>query len=130
MDNASGGGKTVFTNTATVSINTGNTKTFYRRTVDNYTTVNWSAGQINAGFSATWNNMGGSTFDVQGDLLLAFAGGGGLMSINNNGTLKKSTGASEAILNAAVNNANLVTSLSGTLTLNGGGVSSGTFNAN
>src|SRR2546423_13387745 len=93
MDSLAGGGKTVFTNTASVTINSGNTKTIYRRTVDNYTTANWSAGQFNAGVSAVWNNQGGSIFDVQGDLLLAYAGGGNPLAFNNSGTLKKSSGA-------------------------------------
>src|SRR5438046_469997 len=131
MDSSAGGGKTVFTNSATVSINSGNPKTLYRRLVDNYTTANWSAGQIiSGGNGQAWNNMGGSVFDVQTDLSLAWAGFGSFLTFNNNGTLKKSAGAGLATFVAFVNNANVVSSQSGTFSLEGGGSNSGNFNAN
>src|SRR6185436_7535907 len=131
MDTTAGGGKTVFTNSAAVTINTGNLKTLFRRVVDNYTTVNWVAGQINSGGGGqTWNNKSGSMFDIQADLLLAWAGFGNFLTFNNEGTVKKSAGGSLAALTAFLNNANLVTCQSGTLSLDGGGFNTGTFSAN
>src|SRR5207237_10244678 len=44
MDSLAGGGKTIFTNSASVSLSSGNLKTLYRRTIVTYTTVNWSSG--------------------------------------------------------------------------------------
>ena len=116
MDSTSGGGKTVFTNSATVSITTGSTKFFYRRTVDNYTTVTWNGGAIYAGGSCTWNNKGGALFDIAGDLtwLLAIAGN---PVFNNDGTLRKSAGSGTSSFQAYVANNNLVSAQSGVLDL-------------
>jgi len=130
MDSAVGpGGRTVFTNGVAVAINSGGTKALYRRTLDNYTTVNWSGGIINQGGGGIWNNFSGSTFDVEGDLTMSNALANPL-TFNNFGTLKKTSGGATASLNIAVNNPGLVNCLSGTFSLDNGGTSTGTFNAN
>jgi len=88
MDSALGaGGKTVLTNSATVSITTGSTKFFIRRTVDNYTAVTWNGGTIWAGYSCTWNNKANSLFDIVGDLTWFNAYAGNPVFVNVNGLL-------------------------------------------
>jgi hypothetical protein len=114
MENSVGGGRTVFTNTATVTLNN-TTKTLYRRTVDNYATVNWTAGQWNAGFNCVWNNTGSGVLDIQGDLLLQYGGGGTQLTFNNSGILRKTSGAGTASMNVIVTNYSAVSSQSGTL---------------
>ena len=121
-----GGRRTVFTNTATVTLN-GTLKTFQQRTLDNYTTVNWTAGQLNIGFGATWNNYG--TLSIQGDHGTGAIGGTAPV-FNNAGTLVKSSGAGSANFGFVLNNASSVLSQSGTLSLVNGGLSTGAFTAN
>src|SRR5436190_13103089 len=122
MDSSAGVGKTVFTNSASVSINSGNIPTSYPRVFPYTTLFRSSAGQIiSGGNGQAWNNMGGSVFDVQTDLSLAWAGIGNYLTHTNNATLEKSAEDGGATFVAFVNNANVVTSQSGTLSLDGGG---------
>ena len=85
-------GRTVFTNSATVTITTGNTKRLRTRTVDNHTTVTYSGTALLADNFGVWNNQSGSVFDVQNDYGIAFGGLGGYATFNNFGTFKKSAG--------------------------------------
>jgi hypothetical protein len=126
MDSTGGGGRTVFTNAAAVSITTGNLKSHYRRTIDSYATVNWTGGQVNTGFSAVWNNYSGALFEIQNDLTAAFVGGSAAV-FNNSGTLRKSGGAGTANFQYGVNNALVVSCSSGASSLGGGGTSGGSF---
>jgi hypothetical protein len=49
MDSTTAGGKTVFTNSATVNLTTANVKVHYKRTIDNYSTVNYPGDNFQAG---------------------------------------------------------------------------------
>ncbi len=90
-------------------------------------------GPIFSGFGATWNNLAGSTFNVQG----ATGSGTGLESIddlgtaatfNNDGTVLIAAGAEvTATFDGVFNNMGSVEVQSGTLDLNDGGVNNGSF---
>ncbi len=86
----------------------------------NNSTTTW-AGNRALSSTGTWNNQIGSLLDAQTDQ--SWTGG----TINNNAgaILRKSAGAGTSTLNTVFNNAGLVEVNSGTLSLAGGGSSSG-----
>ncbi len=84
--------------------------------MDNYATVNWTAGSISAGVAPVWNNTMGSVFDMQADVVIAYAGSG-YLTFNNHGTLKKSAGGGTSTLQCVTTNTGKVQPQSGTLDL-------------
>lgn len=115
-----GPGKTVFTNSAIVTITSGNQGT---RTIDNYLNLTWTGPSLGASAGAVWNNLPGSLLQLQGT---SFGNSGA--AFNNRGTLIKSGASTLAFSSALTNNGN-VTVAGGVLNMIGGGVSSGTFHA-
>ena len=92
------------------------------RTLENDGTLVWNRGSIalgsgdaNASVQAGWlNNAAGGVLRIAGDGTVALAGGGGML---NAGTLIKSGGIGNALIEAELNNSGTVLVQSGTLTL-------------
>jgi len=97
-----------------------------QRTINNFGTINWNAGNIDLSYGAIINNQPGAIFDIKGDVSFVFADGA--TTINNMGTLRKSAGTGTTSFEGIVfNNTGLVQIQSGKLNV-GGGSSSGEFN--
>jgi hypothetical protein len=98
-----------------------------QRTVNNSGTATWSAGSIQVGQGATFNNIGSfnNTFDGNYNFNL---GGTAGATFNNPGQFTKSGGTGTTSISAFFNNSGTVNVNSGTLNLSGGGTSSGAFN--
>ncbi|WP_148071883.1 beta strand repeat-containing protein [Bythopirellula goksoeyrii] len=104
-----------------------NSKTLNGRVLNNAGAATWTAGQVLTGNGAVFNNQLGATFDTNfdGEILNGF--GGAPSQINNSGTFTKSSGAGATRIHIAFNNTGAVNVQSGTLSLSGGGTSSGSF---
>lgn len=129
--NWSGGalaGSGVFNANGPLTMNTGNRSLTSRLNVNNATT--WSAGSINSGQSAQLSIDSLAVFDNTFDGRYQFSLGGSSV-ITNRGTFRKSggVGTSNTSIDPVFNNAPTaaVDVTSGTLSLNGGGNSGGTF---
>ena len=104
-------------------------KTLADFTLNNAGQVRWNAGTLAIGTSATFTNQPGAVFDLQGDVALADLGGGGL-TLQNSGILRKSSGGGTAtLIMAQLINTGLVDVLSGTLVLAGAVSGAGSYNA-
>lgn len=112
---------------ATATLSTGNQKELVGRTFANSgTTILTGTGPFYIEEQAVFANQVGGVLDIQSDAdILTF--GTGPYKLNNLGTLQKSGGTSESFINAEVNNTGLVRGQSGSLVLNGGGTSSGSY---
>lgn len=108
----------------TLTISGSSSKLIRSRTLNNAGTAIWSgSASIVMQGGAIFNNLPGATFDVQKDgLLLA---GLGSNTFNNAGTFAKSTGVGTMAISPIFNNSGTVQVLTGTLSLRGGGTSSG-----
>lgn len=98
------------------------------RILENLGTVNWINGTISdySGESATIQNTG--TFNIQSDGLLFDHGGAGVRTFNNTGTLNRTTTTGIATIWWPFNNTGTVNVANGgTLSLKGGGTSTGDF---
>ncbi|TWU27617.1 beta strand repeat-containing protein [Bythopirellula polymerisocia] len=104
-----------------------NSKTLNGRVLNNAGAATWTAGQFITGNGAVLNNLLGATFDTNfdGEILDGFIGAPS--QINNAGTFTKSGGAGTTRFHIAFNNTGAVNVQSGTLSLSGGGTSSGSF---
>ncbi|MBM3883238.1 MAG: hypothetical protein FJ387_26590, partial [Verrucomicrobia bacterium] len=78
------------------------------RTIDNATTVTWtSAHRLSLGGGTVWNNLGGSTLDLQTDAVIDYwFGAGG--TFNNAGILRKSAGTATFTFDYTLNNTGTV----------------------
>ena len=107
--------------------------TWLERTIDNFGTValtgNSSLMSAAGGGTPTINNQPGATLDIQANIGLANWDSTAAV-LNNAGTLKKSAGTGTSTINSAwtVNNTGTIEVDTGTLSLQGGGTSTGAFN--
>jgi hypothetical protein len=103
--------------TRTININSGST-------------ANWTgSGEIQFGNGCVWNSNG--TFNISSDTSFRYGLGINSATINNAGTLIKTSSTSGTTnLGSTFNNSGTVTVSSGILQLSGSGISSGTFNQN
>jgi len=104
----------------TVSMTTGSDKTLDARTLNNYGTMNWSAGNLLLNNGAKLSNLSGASLNCQGDLLLDSTAGTGMV-FDNQGTFTKSAGPGTTAThaNVAVSNGGTFDIQSGTLYLQG-----------
>lgn len=100
------------------------TRTISQRTMNNAGVATYSgSGQISLSQSAVWNNLSGSTFEIQNTSPIgATVNPAG--TFNNQGTLRK-TSSGISNISIALNNDGLIEVQAGTLQATGGGVSSG-----
>lgn len=99
-----GTGKTTFAAPCLVVFQNGDNKTLRERTINNAGSVTWnSAHVLSIGGGTVWNNLPGSSFDVQSDFGIQFwfAPGG---TFNNQGSLVKSAGAGSSSFAYVLNN--------------------------
>jgi hypothetical protein len=127
----SGAGITVISAGGSLNISgsTGSKILWGAHTVDNWGTTTWSgATDINGGEGAIFNNRTGGIFNIQNSQTFSVSYSGALI-LNNAGVFRKSAGALTTI-EAVFNNTGTgsVDVQTGTLSLTGGGKSSGTFN--
>ena len=113
-------GHTILKGSATIS-----NATLSGRIVDNDGTVSVAPGtSFNIVNDAVWNNHADGTFLL--GLGSSLGGGGGATAFNNDGLFEK-LGTGAVTIGLALNNTGTVDVQAGTLTLSGGGTSSGTF---
>lgn len=109
----------------------GTTLSFSARTIVNAGAVTWIAGNIFSGSGATLQNVAGGVVDLRADASWFHNMGGTVPQLANlaGGVVQRSIGTGTVDVRAAVNSAGTVQVLSGTLALNGGGTSGGSFTA-
>lgn len=73
-------------------------------TVNDNGLLAWPGQAITGGGGAVINVIWPGVLDIQGDALIAQSAAGGQLTVNNYGTLLKSSGAGESVLNVALNN--------------------------
>ncbi|MEQ2005856.1 MAG: SBBP repeat-containing protein [Limisphaerales bacterium] len=98
-----------------------------RQTLDNYGTVTWTAGRILGHSSPVLHNRAGAVFEARADATLFESGDGTVKTFNNSGKLRRTTGTGTTLWYGLLNNDGTLAAESGTLSLTGGGTSSGTF---
>ena len=104
----------------------GGPKNFSGGMIVNWGLATWNAGQILFRGSAVFSNAPGSILDLPHDgAAMTLASGSPLLA--NSGTIRKSAGTGNTILNLPLESSGRVEALSGTLALSGGGVSGGEF---
>jgi hypothetical protein len=120
----SGSGKTI--TTGKLVINQGNGYHGLARTLENHGLATWTGGAIYSDSGAIFNNLSGSTFDLQGDLASTNSGSTSA-TFNNAGLFRKSAGIGTAKLGLIFNNNGRVDIQVGTLRFGERGISSGQF---
>lgn len=87
------------------------------RTLDNSGVTNWSGGNFVTGRFATFNNLAGADLNVRGDLSILHGIGNGneVMTFNNAGTFRKTTGAGTTTIQTPFNHAGTVDVQAGTV---------------
>ena len=123
-----GAGATVVTSGGTLSITGNFDKSIDQRVLTNAGTATWTGiGGLRLSNGAALNNAG--TFTAQSDASIVW-NGGATMQVTNSGTFVKTgtTGTTTFGANIGLANTGTVDVQSGTLTIGGGGASSGTFN--
>ncbi len=99
-----GTGTTVVAATGTLTLSSGNDKTFDSRTLSNAGTITWTdSGNIVGRFGSTLLNQAGATFDIQNDARF-YNPTGATPVISNFGTLQKSAGVGTTDFNVYLNN--------------------------
>jgi fibronectin-binding autotransporter adhesin len=121
----SGGTTTIATNGA-LAISGGADKDL-RRTLDNFGTVTWTAGRILGHATPTLINRSGAVFDAQVNATLYESGDSTTKTFNNTGTVRRSAGTGTTTWNGLFKNDGVLRVETGTVSLNGGGTSAGTF---
>jgi len=123
-----GGGKTI--------CNAGMTwnnqdKLFRNHILENAGPATWTSGNLQLGLGGTFNNLAAGVFDIQGNPIGVFNQGGTILTINNSGVFKKTSGGATTSIVANLNNTGDVQGNSGILSFNGNATqnSSGTFSA-
>ncbi|QEG35935.1 beta strand repeat-containing protein [Bythopirellula goksoeyrii] len=96
------------------------------RTINNAGAATWTAGPITTSHGAVFNNQLGATFDTAFDGSFS-NGAGGQSHFHNAGIFTKSGGTGTTTLGVEFNNTGIVEVDTGTLSLSGGGTSSGSF---
>ncbi len=108
-------------------------KYLYQRTLNNNGLAlmnSTGTGYLYMGNHSTFNNNLGAVFDIENNDSILYANGTNQANFNNVGTVKKSGGAGTSTLSSGsllFNNDGAVQVLTGTLSLDGGGASEGTF---
>ena len=123
----SGTGATTVASGGTLAISGSNSKGWTQgRTLNNAGTITWSGGNISSGYGAILNNQAGALFDLQGDSswTVYYVP---VPVVNNAGTIQKSSGTGISTLQVVMNSSSNLDVQSGTLSLTGGGDSSGAF---
>jgi uncharacterized repeat protein (TIGR01451 family) len=121
----SGGTTTIATNGALVI--SGAADKDLRRTLDNFGTVTWTAGRILGHGTPTLINRSGAVFDAQVNTTLFESGDSTTKTFNNTGTVRRSAGTGTTTWNGLFKNDGVLRVETGTVSLNGGGTSAGTF---
>jgi hypothetical protein len=112
-----------------IAIN-GGSKLAFDRTINNAGFALWTAGNIEFRDNAVWNNLASAVFDMETDANFGrFSIFNGWGTFNNYGTYQKTAGTGSTVSDLPMNNFGGLYVLSGTLDLQGGGISSGTFYA-
>jgi YD repeat-containing protein len=128
-----GGGTTRIAATGTLEVAGSVGVALDARTLDNLGSMVFSGAGWYFANGAVLNNEAGATFDIRSDVsirdLTREGGGGAASTIDNAGTLEKTAGAGLTTIWPIVNNSGTVQAGSGTLSLSGGGTSSGNFSA-
>jgi RHS repeat-associated protein len=96
-------------------------------TVNNSGTLDWVSDDIDLSGGSTINNLTGATFKVELDSDEIDNTDNSDVEINNYGTLVVENGENNPTINVPLNNTGAIQVLSGSLQLNDGGISSGTF---
>ncbi|MEI6077879.1 MAG: hypothetical protein WCS94_20025, partial [Verrucomicrobiota bacterium] len=119
---------TIFANGG-LTITGGSTKTLTSRTLVNAAAGVWTGGTITFSASGILSNSPSGTFDCAFDGAMQGSGVGG--SVANAGLFRKTTGTATTALSSTIafNNTGSVEVQTGTLSLGGGGTSTGTFTA-
>jgi hypothetical protein len=127
----SGNGATNFNGPVTANCSTGYL-VLDTRTVNNAGTFTYSGSSYYLYFSngATFNNNSGAIFDIQTDQPVSYSGGASTFVNASGAILRKTVGAGTTHFSPILNNSGSVLVSSGTLSLDGGGTSSGAFTAN
>jgi hypothetical protein len=121
-----GTGSTTVAATATLSISSTSTVGLATRTLNNAGTGTWgSTGGISFSNGATFNNQTGASFTASNDANISLSGFG---TINNAGTFAKSPNLNTTALAVPFYNTGTLNVSSGTLSLQGGGSSTGPIN--
>ncbi|KAF0176670.1 MAG: repeat-containing protein [Limisphaerales bacterium] len=121
----SGGTLTIATNGALVVSTTADKD--LRQALDNYGTVTWTAGRLLGHGSPVIHNRAGAVFEARADATLFDSGDGTVKTFNNSGKVRRTTGTGTTLWHGLLNNDGMLAAESGTLSLAGGGTSSGTF---
>ena len=122
----SGFGTTTLPSGATFTLSNGG-KNFTQRTINNAGTATWSAGNIQTGLGAIFNNTGSFTTTYDGVYVINL--GGTSAAFVNSNLFTKSGGAGATTMNVPFINTGTVVAGSGTISFTGGGSASGEFNA-
>ncbi len=123
---SAGVGSTVIAAGATLTItNAAQSKSLDNRTLSNAGTINWTGGQINLSSAAILSNT--NIFNIQTDDPFS----GFASTLANTGTITKSspTGIGATLISTLFNNTGTANIASGVLQIQGGGTSTGAFNA-
>lgn len=102
-------------------------KTLNSRTLANAGTAVWTGGTLNGAAGAALENLAGATLDIRGDVTFNLSTGGA--TLNNAGTVLRSTAAGVATIETPVSSSGAVTVQTGTLRFTGGGTISGPIEA-
>jgi RHS repeat-associated protein len=120
----------MFANAGTLTISGTSTLGLSGTLTNSGTILDTSTAAISANNGATINNQQNGTFNFQADGNLFNANGATGTSFNNAGTLEKTAGTGDSVINILVNNMGTIAGDSGTLQLLGGGSGSGTDTIN
>ncbi|HJT36519.1 MAG TPA: hypothetical protein VJ783_31135, partial [Pirellulales bacterium] len=121
-----GGGTTVIPATATLTIDDPSNISLGNRALNNFGSATFTGVRWDWNTGGVFNNESGATFDMQSDASYNVFG---TSAFNNAGTFTKSIGTSTTHIAPSFNNSGTVDVKSGTLSLDGGGTSSGAFTA-
>lgn len=100
------------------------------RTIENFGTILWSAGNLRGGEGGQILNRAGGVFNIQTGGILGYTGLGSMPTFSNEGTFRKSAGPTTTVSSLAFSSTGLVDVLSGGLAFTSGVSSTGgTFNA-
>ena len=118
----------VFTVAAGGALTLGTTATkVLRRQLDNAGTVTWTGGTVQGNSNPTFNNLAGGLFDSQAINTFFATSDSSVPVFNNAGTVRKSAGGGTTTWAGTLNNHGTLDVQTGTLSLTGGGLSSGVF---
>jgi hypothetical protein len=120
----SGGGTTVVADTAGLLINDPTNVVLGNRTFNNFGAGVFSGARWDYGSGGVFNNEAGATFNMQSDANLNALG---TSAFNNFGSFTKSVAVNTSRIGPAFNNTSKLDVQSGTLSLDGGGTSTGIF---